>query len=88
MSHRPFKVLQVSREHILVFQAKPNEDRMVLVDRVDEAMIEDEDERLSAVLQLHNRREVLNDIYQEWGPKPEREDDATRPYAASLKEEP
>jgi len=88
VSHRPFKVLQVSREHILVFQAKPNEDRMVLVDRVDEAMIEDEDERLSAVLQLHNRREVLNDIYQEWGPKPEREDDATRPYAASLKEEP
>lgn len=85
MSRKPFKVLQVGREHLLVFQPRPGDERMMLVDRVDEALLGSDAEE--QVMDLHRRRDVLNDIYRQWGPQGPDREEPTLPALPAAKEE-
>ena len=86
MSRCPFRVLAIGREHVLVFHPREGDDRMMLVDRVDEALLE-QAEAEEQVLELHRRRDVLNDIYRKWGaPTGTREGEDTRPALDALDE--
>lgn len=85
MSRRPFRVLVIGREHVLVFQPREGEDRMMLVDRVDEALLGPEAE--DQVLELHRRRDILNDIYRQWGPQEGVRDDQTLLAIPAVREE-
>lgn len=78
---RPFKVLLIGREHVLVFQLKEHEDKMVLVDRIDEDLIHPHDLE-GAVVSIHHRCDVLNRIFRQWGPGQKGCDDLTVPSAA------
>lgn len=81
---KPFKILKVSREYLLVYQVI--DDEMVLVDRLDSTGLKQEALE-EAWLSLHNRCEVLNEIYRTWGPKTKgRECDETRPAVPVLME--
>lgn len=86
MSRRPFRVLVIGREHVLVFQPREGEDRMMLVDRVDEALLEQADAE-EQVLELHRRRDILNDIYRQWGPQEGVRDDQTLLAIPAVREE-
>lgn len=85
MSRRPFRVLVIGSEHVLVFQPREGEDRMMLVDRVDEALLGPEAE--DQVLELHRRRDILNDIYRQWGPQEGVRDDQTLLAIPAVREE-
>lgn len=80
MSH-PFKVLLIGREHVLVFQPKPHEEKMVLVDRLNEELVHPKDLE-GAVVSIHQRCDVLNRIFRQWGGERREQEDATVPSAA------